>query len=100
MQINQIASHNEAESTIDIQILFEMEWIDNRLKFNGTDCNNMNSSKENFTIEGNEWHLSKIWVPSLRISRNKLPNVLSSRSSTQIIFLRITHEGRIRVRMR
>ncbi|KAJ6220023.1 hypothetical protein RDWZM_005835 [Blomia tropicalis] len=100
MQINQIAFHNEAESTIDIQILFEMEWIDNRLKFNGTDCNNMNSSKENFTIEGNEWHLSKIWVPSLRISRNKLPNVLSSRSSTQIIFLRITHEGRIRVRMR
>lgn len=93
MQINRVALN--VESTFDIQILLELEWYDDRLKFLGNECLNT-MSDGNFTIEGNEWHYSKIWSPNLRFARNKDPNVLSS----HVMLLRITSTGHVRVRIR
>lgn len=98
MQINRIAFYTGAESTFDIQVLFELEWFDDRLKFQGTECNS--TSPVNFTIEGNEWHYSQMWSPNLRVARNKNPDVLDSKSLSQVMFLRISHTGQIRVHIR
>lgn len=112
-QLNRVSFYNDVDSTFDIQLLLELQWLDDRLTFLGNECNKTNkvsvtlaedgSTVEevielvgDFTIEGNEWHFSKIWSPKLRIARNKDAKGLDA----SVMFLRINSTGHVRVRMR
>ncbi|KAH9393195.1 Glycine receptor subunit alpha-3 [Tyrophagus putrescentiae] len=112
-QLNRVAFYNDVDSTFDIQLLLELQWLDDRLTFLGSECNKTSKVSlslaedgstveevielvEDFTIEGNEWHFSKIWSPKLRIARNKDAKGLDA----SVMFLRINSTGHVRVRMR
>ncbi|KAH9392795.1 hypothetical protein TYRP_005883 [Tyrophagus putrescentiae] len=108
-QLNRVAFYNDVDSTFDIQLLLELQWLDDRLTFLGNECNKTSKVSlslaedgstveevielvEDFTIEGNEWHFSKIWSPKLRIARNKDAKGLDA----SVMFLRINSTGHVR----
>lgn len=95
MEIQRYVYYQDSDSTLNYAVMAEFEWIDSRLHFIPEEC-----LEKYHVLDGNEWHYSRIWLPNIRVAQNKNTNVLKTTALSQMIFLRIYDNGRVRVRLR
>lgn len=94
IEMYSMASVNERESEITLNLLIDLMWTDPRLSSNDSYCEQLTD----LSIEGSEWHFDRIWSPKLRIPNNKNPSSLDRDS--KIILLRVSANGFVKVRKR
>ncbi|XP_054159988.1 glycine receptor subunit alpha-2-like [Oppia nitens] len=95
IEMYSMASVNDLSSEFRMNLLADLEWSDPRLASKAdSEC----VGDEEFTIEGSEWHLDRIWSPKLRVPNNKNPAALDR--DAKIVLLRVTSNGYVRIRKR
>ncbi|CAG2176236.1 unnamed protein product, partial [Oppiella nova] len=67
------ATVDEITSEYTFHLFIDLEWIDPRLKFIIRDKYNEKPAKDEPIIEGGNYHISRIWYPSVFIPNNQDP---------------------------
>ncbi|CAG2177154.1 unnamed protein product [Oppiella nova] len=76
-----------------IQLLMRFEWFDERLAVNNTKANKV------LVLEGGQWHVNRIWTPSLHIPNNKQPDILQTGDQNPVL-THIQSDGKVLVSKR
>lgn len=97
--MNSLASVDDIKSEYNLLLMMDMEWIDSRLKFPETKqkCEVEDSV---LTMEGNTWHLDRIWYPTLRVPNTKEPGSMEIDGDASVVIMRLRSDGYVFLRMR
>lgn len=89
-----LATISDVHSEFSIQLMLDLEWIDERLRFDN------HVTDPNTTLEGDIHHLERIWTPILRVPNTKEPWRLDSEKGSRTVLVRIQPDGWVLVRRR